>query len=69
MIFRFNPLIFPFIMSYLKRLKPWAVFTMLPSLQHICVNRFRNRNDAVNYRRLLNQENPHNRYQVIFDHE
>jgi len=64
MIFRSNLIQ---IMSYQKRLKPWAVFAMRPSLQHICVNRFRSRNDAISYGRLLNQENAHNRYQVIFD--
>ncbi|HLO84027.1 MAG TPA: hypothetical protein VK203_03290 [Nostocaceae cyanobacterium] len=52
---------------YQNRLAPWAVFQILfPSSPNKLVNRYRNRNDAEEYAKLLTHSTGQN-HQVVFD--
>jgi hypothetical protein len=50
-------------------LKPWAVFRLIPPASNVCVERFRNRNDAIAYSTILQRHNPDSEFQVVFDRE
>lgn len=56
------------IMTYRANLSPWAVFRY-HSPENICVARFRKRNDADDYLRILRQLTPKGNFQVIFDQQ
>jgi hypothetical protein len=52
---------------YQTKLAPWAVFQILfPSSPNKLVNRYRNRNDAEEYAKLLTRSTGNN-HQVVFD--
>ncbi|HLP90147.1 MAG TPA: hypothetical protein VK184_16355 [Nostocaceae cyanobacterium] len=53
--------------TYQKKLAPWAVFQILfPTLPNRLINRYRNRNDAEEYAKLLTRSTGYN-HQVVFD--
>lgn len=52
---------------YQTKLAPWAVFQIsFPGSPNKLVNRYRNRNDAEAYAKLLTRSTGH-KHQVIFD--
>jgi hypothetical protein len=54
-------------MSYQDKLSPWVVNKLLPNMKQLTVNRFRRRNDADAYLKMLRQMNPHAQFSVTFD--
>ncbi|MBD2628833.1 hypothetical protein [Trichormus variabilis] len=53
-------------MNYRNTLSPWCVFRKEASLFNVCVARFRRRDDACAYARIL-ESNNHQSYEVAFD--
>lgn len=47
--------------------RPWAIVRLLPNAQAIIVARFRNRQDADDYKRVLHRFLPKAKFEVIFD--
>jgi hypothetical protein len=54
-------------MTYQDKLSPWVVNKLLPNMKQMTVNRFRRRNDADAYLKMLRQMNPHDEFSVTFD--
>jgi hypothetical protein len=54
-------------MSYYDQLHPWCIIQLLPNAQTLTVARFRRRNDAIAYLRVLQQLSPTANYQLLFD--
>lgn len=54
-------------MSYQEQLSPWVVHKLMPNLQQAAVARFRHRNDAEAYLKLISQMMPHMRFAITFD--
>jgi hypothetical protein len=54
-------------MSYQDKLSPWVVNKLLPNMKQLTVNRFRRRNDADAYLKMLKEMNPHAHFSVSFD--
>ncbi|NJR66478.1 MAG: hypothetical protein HC772_15995 [Leptolyngbyaceae cyanobacterium CRU_2_3] len=54
-------------MIYRDRLSPWCVIQHLPRFQHAIIARFRNRNDAEAYVKVLRRMNPAIIYEIVFD--
>jgi hypothetical protein len=54
-------------MIYRDSLSPGCVIQQLPKLQNAIVARFRKRNDAEDYVRVLRQINPAIAYEIMFD--
>jgi hypothetical protein len=54
-------------MSYQDKLTPWVVNKLLPNMKQMTVNRFRRRNDADAYLKMLKQMNPTAQFSVTFD--
>ena len=54
-------------MAYQERLKPWAVIHSLSSSQKVVVSRHRSRVDAEEYVRLLRQQKPSSKHEVVFE--
>jgi hypothetical protein len=54
-------------MIYRDRLSPWCVIQQLPKLQNAIIARFRKRNDAEAYVKVLRQMNPAIVYEIVFD--
>ena len=54
-------------MIYRDSLSPWCVVQQLPKLQHAIVARFRNRNDAEEYIKVIRRINPTGTYEIMFD--
>ena len=53
-------------MIYRDSLSPWCVVQQLPKLQHAIVARFRNRNDAEAYIKVIRRINPTVTYEIMF---
>jgi hypothetical protein len=53
--------------SYRTALSPWAVFRCLSPATNICVARFRKRNDADEYIKIIRQSIPEATFEVVFD--
>ncbi|MBF2072331.1 MAG: hypothetical protein IGS50_01000 [Synechococcales cyanobacterium C42_A2020_086] len=53
-------------MSYFERLHPWCLMTLMPTLQHRLVARFRHRHEAEAHLKILQQMTTA-RYVVVFD--
>ena len=53
-------------MTYQDKLSRWAVFRLQPNFPHVCVARFRKRNDAEHYKALLRRVNSEVNYKVVF---
>jgi len=47
--------------------RPWTIVRILPKAQHCTVARFRNRQDANDYLRVLHRFIPAAEFQIIFD--
>ncbi len=54
-------------MTYLDQLHPWCIIRLLPNMQRRVIARFRRRNDAEAYLRVLHQNAPTLRYAIVFD--
>jgi hypothetical protein len=54
-------------MTYFDQLHPWCLMRLLPNLQRQVIARFRRRNDAEAHMRVLRQQAPMGRYEVVFD--
>jgi hypothetical protein len=54
-------------MSYQEKLNPWVISKLLPNMSQLTVNRFRRRNDADAYLKVLKQMNPHAKFAITFD--
>jgi len=52
---------------YKMNLTQWAVFRCLPPSTNLCVKRFRRRQDAEAYLRILRGMIPDGNFQVVFD--
>jgi hypothetical protein len=54
--------------KYQDQLNPWVIYQQLPNLQNLpVVARFRRRNDAESYLKLIQQMKPHAKYAISFD--
>jgi hypothetical protein len=56
-------------MSYQEQLNPWVVYQLLPDLTRVAVSRFRRRNDAEAYLKIMQQIRPTVSFAVSFDVE
>jgi hypothetical protein len=54
-------------MSYQEKLNPWVISKLLPNMSQLTVNRFRRRNDADAYLKVLKQMHPHAKFAITFD--
>ncbi|MGI0488080.1 hypothetical protein ACN4EK_21785 [Pantanalinema rosaneae CENA516] len=54
-------------MSYQERLNPWVINKLLPNLKHLAVIRFRRRNDAEAYLKVLKETQPHAQFMIAFE--
>lgn len=54
-------------MTYQEQLSPWVVHQLLPDLQRRAIARFRNRNDAEGYLKIVGQMLPDQTFVVAFD--
>jgi hypothetical protein len=54
-------------MNYQEQLTPWVVYQLLPDLQRQVVIRFRRRNDADSYLKVLQQTRPKADFVVAFE--
>lgn len=54
-------------MDYQARLNPWVVSKLLPNLKQLAVIRFRRRNDAEAYLRVLKEMQPQGKFAISFD--
>jgi hypothetical protein len=54
-------------MNYFDQLHPWCLMRLLPNLQNRVIARFRRRNDAEAHMRVLRQQVPTSRYEIVFD--
>ncbi|XZN89459.1 MAG: hypothetical protein ACM65M_17550 [Microcoleus sp.] len=57
----------PGAIAYQKRLYPWAIAKLMPSMQRAIVGRFRSRSDADGHLLCLRQLMPQVRFVVVFD--
>lgn len=54
-------------MKYQEQLTPWVVYQVMSDLQRHVVIRFRRRNDADSYLKVLKQTRPNAEFVVAFD--
>lgn len=54
-------------MSYQERLNPWVINKLLPNLKYLAVIRFRRRNDAEAYLKVLRETQPHAKFAIAFE--
>jgi hypothetical protein len=54
-------------MNYQEQLNPWVIHQLLPDLTHSVVMRFRRRNDAECYLRVLNHMRPNGNFAIAFE--
>ncbi|MGJ3250005.1 MAG: hypothetical protein ACFE0J_02570 [Elainellaceae cyanobacterium] len=54
-------------MNYQEQLNPWVVHQLLPNLTQQTLARFRRRNEADAYLRVMKQMRPHLRFTVAFE--
>lgn len=54
-------------MNYQEQLTPWVVYQLLPDLQRQAVIRFRRRNDADSYLKVLKQTRPKSDFVIAFE--
>lgn len=54
-------------MAYQERLKPWAVINSVSPSQRVVVSRHRSRVDAEEYLRLLRQQKPTSKHEIVFE--
>jgi hypothetical protein len=56
-------------MPYSDQLLPWVVYRLLPNFQRILLERFRKRNNAEDYARVLKQIQPQFDLVILFEIE
>ena len=56
-------------MPYSDQLSPWVVYRLLPNFQRILLERFRKRNNAEDYARVLKQIQPQFDLVILFEIE
>ncbi|MBW4464721.1 MAG: hypothetical protein KME07_04685 [Pegethrix bostrychoides GSE-TBD4-15B] len=56
-------------MPYSDQLSPWVVYRLLPNFQRILLERFRKRNNAEDYARVLKQIQPQIELAILFEME
>jgi hypothetical protein len=54
-------------MSYQDQLSPWMVYRQLPNLQRLEVARFRRRNDAEEYLKIVQRMAPFAQFEIVYD--
>lgn len=54
-------------MPYSDQLSPWVVYRLLPNFQRILLERFRKRNNAEDYARVLKQIQPQIELAILFE--
>lgn len=54
-------------MTYQDQLSPWVVYKLLPTMQNAPVARFRYRNDAESYLKLVSRVLPETSFLISFD--
>jgi endonuclease V-like protein UPF0215 family len=54
-------------MSYQDQLSPWVVYRQLPNLQRLEVARFRRRNDAEEYLKIVRRMLPQAQFEIVYD--
>ncbi|NJP08813.1 MAG: hypothetical protein HC866_04465 [Leptolyngbyaceae cyanobacterium RU_5_1] len=54
-------------MTYQQKLSPWVIHKLMPNLKQLIVIRFRRRNDAEAYLKMLKQMQPHSKFAIAFD--
>lgn len=54
-------------MNYQAQLNPWVIYRLSSDLQPEVVTRFRTRNDAESYLKVMEQMQPHLSYTVVFE--
>ncbi|UBF23964.1 hypothetical protein K9N68_19725 [Kovacikia minuta CCNUW1] len=54
-------------MTYQQQLNPWVIHKLLPNLNQLTVTRFRRRNDAEAYLKVLRQTQPQSKFAITFD--
>jgi hypothetical protein len=54
-------------MNYQEQLNPWVVYQLLPDLQRSTIARFRRRNDAESYLKVIQQMRPRSQFTITFD--
>jgi hypothetical protein len=54
-------------MKYQEQLTPWVVYQLTSDLERQIVTRFRRRNDADSYLKVLKQTRPNAEFIVAFD--
>jgi hypothetical protein len=54
-------------MSYSDQLCPWVVYRLLPNCQRLMMERFRKRNNAEDYVRVIRQMQPHAQFEIVFE--
>lgn len=54
-------------MTYQEQLNPWVIHQLLPNLTSSTVSRFRRRNEAESYLRILQQVRPNVQFTITFE--
>ncbi|NJN86698.1 MAG: hypothetical protein HC881_10770 [Leptolyngbyaceae cyanobacterium SL_7_1] len=54
-------------MSYQDQLNPWVIYQLLPDLNRAAVSRFRRRNEAEAYLRVISQLRPKAQFTLSFE--
>ena len=54
-------------MNYKAQLNPWVVHQLLPNLQQRAIARFRTRNEAEGYRKVIEQLQANTKCVVVFE--
>jgi hypothetical protein len=54
-------------MDYQTKLNPWVISKLLPNLKQLSVIRFRRRNDAEAYLKVLKEMQPQGKFEISFD--
>jgi hypothetical protein len=54
-------------MNYQHKLTPWVIHKLLPDLKQLTVSRFRRRNDAEAYLKVLKQVQPNAHFAITFE--
>ena len=54
-------------MQYQKQLNPWVINRQLPNLQRQTVARFRRRNDAEQYMKVMQRVTPQANFTITFE--
>lgn len=56
-------------MSYQDQLSPWVVYRLLPNCQRMMMERFRKRNDAEEYVKVICRMQPGEEFEIVFEVE